>query len=226
MRHRECFGLSLCISGQITYHMNGKSFVSTRDCAVLLPQGASYCLVGEKDGLFPLVNFHCEGLACNEIAVIPLENPQSCITCFENLKKHLIEDQPHFEAFSWFYKLLQNISFKHTPKTSFATRAMKYIEKNLSYSDLTNASIADFLGISEVYLRKQFSSLFNTSPKQYIIDMRIQKAKQLLTDTPCSVTDIAEQCGFSSLYHFCRVFKKRTGITPTQYAQENRVYKI
>ena len=49
----------------------------------------------------------------------------------------------------------------------------------------------------------------------------IEKAKQLLIARSCNVEDVAEQCGFSSVYHFCRTFKTRTGMTPTQYSRAN-----
>ncbi len=41
-----------------------------------------------------------------------------------------------------------------------------------------------------------------------------------------TVTAIAQECGFSSVYHFCRCFKQSTGKTPTQYALENKIYQI
>ena len=35
-----------------------------------------------------------------------------------------------------------------------------------------------------------------------------------------------EECGFSSVYHFCRAFKNKTGMTPTEYANLNKIYQI
>ncbi len=51
-------------------------------------------------------------------------------------------------------------------------------------------------------------------------------AKQLLTDAFLTVTAVAEACGFCSVYHFCRVFKERAGMTPTQYARHNKASRI
>ena len=59
----------------------------------------------------------------------------------------------------------------------------------------------------------------------YIVK-QLPQAKQMLVDTPFTVTAIAEECGFSSVYHFCRAFRQRTGKTPTQYAAENRTYQL
>ena len=222
MIDRPTFGLSLCVDGQIIYTMHGKKFVSTAQTAVILPQGGNYTLYGEKDGIFPLINFRCEGFTCNEIIVIPLANPQSCLHCFEALKN----GQNQFQTFSSFYHLLDEITSRKSTQKPLLTRAMQYIEQNLPLPTLTNASIAGALDISEVYLRKLFITHLNTTPKQYILDLRIQKAKSLLTDTPLTVTAISENCGFSSIYHFSREFKKKNGITPSQYAENHKIFKM
>ena len=104
------------------------------------------------------------------------------------------------------------------------------LQTNLWEKPIFFANAYDFLakklGISEVYLRKLFSVHYGTSPRQFIIDMRIQKAKSLLTNGTHTITSISEECGFSSLYHFCRTFKDKTGMTPTEYAKNGKIYQI
>ncbi len=226
MTDRENVGLSLCIDGQITYKMNGKKFVSAKDTAVILPQGASYSLLGDKDGLFPVINFECLGLLCNEITIIPLKNPQACINLFDRIKKQYFGEENNFQIFSLFYKLLGEIFANDVANQSALMPAIEFIEQNISCPNLVNQDIADNLKISEVYLRKLFMRHLKTTPKQYILAHRLQEAKRLLTDTTLTVTAIAEKCGFSSVYHFSREFKRKNGITPTQYAQNNKILKI
>ncbi len=48
----------------------------------------------------------------------------------------------------------------------------------------------------------------------------------MLVDTPFTVAAVAEECGFSSLYNFCRTFKNKTGMAPREYANINRIYQI
>ncbi len=226
MVDRPSYGLSLCIDGQITYTKNGKQFVSAKETAVILPKGGNYTLYGDRDGLFPLINFQCEGFTQKDILAIPLTNPQACIHTFEKLKQQAIDSTSHFQTFSLFYKLLEEITSKPQARNPLLTRAAQYIGQNLSSPALTNASIAAALDISEVYLRKLFISHLGTTPKQHILDLRIQKAKSLLTDTPLTVTAISESCGFSSIYHFSREFKKKNGITPSQYAESHKIFKM
>ncbi len=110
MFNRESFGLSFCESGQITYCMNGKQYVSTPNTAVLLPKDASYSLLGDKEGIFYVINFQCENLSSDDILVIPLQNPQFYLHQFSTMKKRESQDGSQLEAFSIFYKMLHGLS--------------------------------------------------------------------------------------------------------------------
>ena len=67
--------------------------------------------------------------------------------------------------------------------------------------------------------RKLFLKNLNTTPKQYISDLKFAKAKQMIKDSTYSISEIARICGFSSIHYFSRVFKEKYGITPTSYAK-------
>ncbi len=225
-QNRRYFGLSLCMSGQITYSMNDKSYISTPQNAVLLPQGASYRLHGDQEGLFPLINFSCTGLRCEDIAIFPLENPSACYQRFKTIQQLFLQGNNRVKIFSVFYDLLDQlfVSDKHIPRV--LTPALEYISEHLQDATLSNDLLAEQMGISEVYLRKKFLSHFQITPKQYILNLRIEKAKMLLLNSAHSVTEISQSCGFSSVYHFCRAFKHRVGLTPTQFSLENKAYQI
>lgn len=226
MTNRQSYGLSLCISGQITYEMNNKTYISNPNNAVLLPQGGTYSLFGDKEGLFPVVNFTCTNFHCDEILIFELEQAQVCIKKFETLKNLFQGGNSSLEIYSCFYDLLGKVFSVNEKKPASLDFAIKYIAKNLQDPDMSNVSIAEKVGISEVYLRKLFLYYCGVTPKQYILEARIYKAKQMLVDTPFTITSIARDCGFSSVYHFCRAFKMRTGITPTQYADQNIIYEL
>ena len=227
MENRQYFGVCFSMSGQITYTMNGKTYISSPGYAVLVPEGASYHRVTDSDGLFPLINFYCSGLEdLNEIVIIPLDDPQDCIKRFKTLQRLFLRNNSRMKIFSAFYELLDLLLSSSEQDSQKMVLVMKYIEEHIQDPNLSNVELAKYLGISEVYLRKQFQAHYHATPKQYILDVRIRKAKQLLIDTPFTVTAIAEECGFSSVYHFCRSFRQRTGKTPTQYAAKNRTYQI
>ncbi|MGX9352041.1 GlxA family transcriptional regulator [Shimia sp. W99] len=75
--------------------------------------------------------------------------------------------------------------------------------------------IAEEIGISTRQLERQFGRHLNCSPKKYLMDLRLQRARNLLVQTDQSVTEVALACGFESPGHFARVYRTKFGITPT-----------
>ena len=59
-------------------------------------------------------------------------------------------------------------------------------------------------------------------PSKYITMLKIQRAKGLIIGDAVSMADLSSSCGFSNIYHFSKVFKDVTGLTPTQFKRENR----
>ena len=226
MHDRNSYGLSFCVSGQLTYTMGDIHVISEPDNAVLLPKGGNYHIHGDKEGVFPVINFQCTDFPQNQLVSIPLSNPKSCLRDCETLRNLLRSDGNRLEIFRIFYGLLSKIDRNPDGQKDPLRTTLRFIDEHLNMPDLGNIAIAQAAHISESYLRKLFIQHYSTTPKQYILDLRIQKAKLLLTDFPVSVTDIAEKCGFSSVYHFCKAFKARTGVSPTQYAERHRRHNI
>ena len=226
MTNRKNYGISFCESGQITYFMNGKQVISAPGKAILLPKGATYSWHGDKDGIFYVINFQCENFPLDEITVIPLQNPQYYLKQYNTLKKSKFSTGAQLECFSIFYKILHSLSCEGDASQDRLASILQYIERRLSDPTLSNEVLAQELNISEVYMRKLFLRQYKRTPKQYILDMRMQLAKQLLVESPFTVSAISEKCGFTNPYHFCRTFKQRTGLSPTQYAAKNKSYEI
>ncbi|GIO59724.1 AraC family transcriptional regulator [Paenibacillus cineris] len=87
-----------------------------------------------------------------------------------------------------------------------------YKEENLKVEHL-----AKHFGYNAKYLTGLFSSIAGISLKQYIMQEKMEAAKFLLTDTNRKITEIANQLGFSNSHSFMKAFKKKTGLTPSEY---------
>ena len=87
-----------------------------------------------------------------------------------------------------------------------------YLERDIKLADL-----ATLLGISQFHFSYQFKRSLGTSPYQYLLQQRVERAKQLLKQTELSIMDIALTCGFSSHSHLSKQFRQLTGMTPTAY---------
>lgn len=216
--NRHGFGLSFCQSGKIVYTMNGKDVISDLNHAVILPQYASYRLYGIETGYFPLVNFNASGIPpINDILCIPISNTEFYMHEFSRLKQSKLFGHSRLEAMHILYGILTALSGETERLHPSLAAAIAYIEENYTDPTLSNIRLARDANISEVYLRKLFSEELSTTPKQYIINIRLKKAKQLLCESTDTIGDIAEQCGFTNSYHFCRTFKAAVNMTPTQY---------
>lgn len=226
IKNRPFFGLSFCAEGQISYTHNGKTFVSDRNHAVILPQGQTYTLHCDKSGTFPVINFKCAAPLCSTIIQIPVRNTDSYITDCEHIKNLFLFERNRLKILSIFYNIFYSLASFNVSGCNILIPAIKYIEKNYCDPNLTNADLAEQCSVSEIYFRKLFSQVYSVSPKQFVIDIRINKAKQLLTDGLFKICAVSEKCGFSNPYHFSRVFRKKTGLTPTEYMKQNKVNKI
>lgn len=95
-----------------------------------------------------------------------------------------------------------------------------YIYSHIHYR-ITIAELADYLKLSESYLSKLFHKEMGVSLSQYILDLKIEKAKNLLQYSDYNIVEIANYLSFSSQSHFIQVFQKKTGLTPHKYRTRN-----
>ena len=73
------------------------------------------------------------------------------------------------------------------------------------------------MAISRTLLFARMKSVFNTSPNNYLLNQRIERAKELLRQPDVYVADVAYRSGFSDPKYFSKCFKKLTGMTPTEF---------
>ena len=97
-------------------------------------------------------------------------------------------------------------------------KAKEIILNNLN-SPPTTQELSLEIGINQCYLKKGFKELFGTTVYDFIQEQRMLKAKLLLSTTAYSISEVADQIGFSSQSNFSSAFKKFTGITPSELQQ-------
>ena len=95
-----------------------------------------------------------------------------------------------------------------------------YMERH--YSDkITIEELAQNVFLNKFYLTHSFKKIEGISPFQFLMNVRIKKAQDLLRTTDFSITEIAMQTGFTSAANFCKQFKSITGISPMQYKRSD-----
>ncbi|NJK67168.1 MAG: helix-turn-helix transcriptional regulator [Leptolyngbyaceae cyanobacterium CSU_1_3] len=95
-------------------------------------------------------------------------------------------------------------------------QVLDYIDTHLN-QDIKLADLAQLLSMSQFHFSHLFKQSIGTAPYQYLLQQRVERAKQLLKQTDQSIVDIAFLCGFNSHSHLSKQFRQLTGITPTAY---------
>ena len=95
--------------------------------------------------------------------------------------------------------------------------ALDYLSRNYSHSDLKISEVAKMTGMSEKHFRRVFYDVYKKKPHEFLKDIRLNNAEQLLLNTSKPVSDIAIRCGFSDVYSFSHCFKRNFGISPIAY---------
>ena len=113
----------------------------------------------------------------------------------------------------------------HDPNVLRVWVIKDFIRANLS-TPLTLADVADHLNMSTRQLNRIYTEQEGTALGTYILDTKIAAAKDALTATERPVTDIAMHIGFPDVNYFCRLFKKKTGRSPSGYRQECRKIRV
>ena len=91
------------------------------------------------------------------------------------------------------------------------------IESNISNEDFTVNDICTALGISRVQLYRKVKAVLGCNVNEYILNVRMQKAKYLLLNEDLSIAEVSYKVGFSSAAYFSTVMKSRLGVTPTEF---------
>ena len=92
-----------------------------------------------------------------------------------------------------------------------------FVDSNMYNSELSLQMVAEQFGYTAAYTSRIFKEYFNKNFLEYVMDGRIRKAKELLELTNLPIKEIAEKTGFGSDITFRRVFKKETGMIPSNY---------
>lgn len=98
-------------------------------------------------------------------------------------------------------------------------QAIAYMQAHLAES-LTLEMITAHIGMSQFHFCRLFKQAMGISPYQYLLQQRIEQAKQLLLQRNLGIADIALEVGFTDQSHFCYQFKRFVGETPKQFLHQ------
>ena len=209
---------------------NGESFVAKQGSIVYIPYGSVYRTIFENTGHQPhnthLLEFN---IKINGEIISVAETPfivagGYSISAAELIKNSVkIYESPLRSSAalkSDIYKILYELGLeeKSTYNKKFLpiSAGIKYMEQN-TLANISIEEIADMCGVSCGCFSSLFKVYSGKSPHKYRLDFKIEMAKQMLKSGYMTVEVISDSLMFESASYFCKIFKKKTGLTPSQY---------
>lgn len=95
-------------------------------------------------------------------------------------------------------------------------RVREYIENNLE-NNVSLTELAEVAGVSLYHFAKAFKQSMGATPHQYVLDRKVDRAKELLRDPNRSVLEASARTGFVDQSHFTKIFRRLVGVTPTEF---------
>lgn len=155
-----------------------------------------------------------EFLVASNIGIQDMLSEQTALGSPFYGKKTIIEIQ------EWFIEIINRIidtlQFHKASSTSPIEQMFNYINNNFN-RDISIEMIAEHVGLSYSHVRKLFKEETGKNIIDYINSLRIEKAKTLLLETQLTVSEIADAVGYTGTQGFLRNFRKKVGLTPTEF---------
>jgi len=225
--HRQNSGVVYLTEGSITYHFDGGDETAQAGSILVFPKGLHYC--GEKNTQsqsFYVIDFETLPDQALEELRLPL------ISKGGKWVGHLFEESAGvwstggltaaMRCKELLYAILSGLTeamARGSKRSELIEEILLYIRRNFVQSDLGVERLGRVFHISASQLRRLFHRELGIQPLQYILNLRMELAQNLLRHECLSVQETAARCGFSSDAYFSRLFKKRTGLSPSAFRQ-------
>ena len=223
-------GLVLFTEGEIEYYFPDKTIVATRGSLMLFPSNIPYCGSAHTQRVaYCVLDF--KTLSENELSAFGapcIVKPEG----FEQLQKDFSDILLAWEkqkinaslmARSFLYATLASITENDQDNVMNRVSGdiLTYIFEHYTDPDLSVLNLCERFYISESQLRRNVLKFTGMTTNEYIISLRLSRAKKELICTQKSIKQIAYECGFSSAYYFSRCFHQHESISPKEYRQNS-----
>lgn len=163
--------------------------------------------------------------ANTQTGIFNLYNSYKLLPIVEQLKGVIDEPCSSTQLSELFLRMYHSCTAKETNNYSSITKAyfdfsVNYIKLNL-HTPLSVAELCQKLGITQPYLYRIFMQQAGCSPKQYIMQRKLEQAKKLLEQTVYSISQIGNTIGFENVLEFSKFFSKHTCLSPTAYRKKH-----
>ncbi len=224
-QNREYDSLSLRIDGQGMFNLDDKTIKVGAGDILYIPKSQEYSQSSASETLIAIHFLNYTFDKANKFETLHIENSAQVNEIFIKMYNIWKEKNRGYrlQCTALLYELLF-LLHKETMDLSIALphnknieKAVSYIHKNFRSETIDVSRLAEMCYFSEQHFRRVFKQFYSVSPKQYIINLKIEYAAQLLQSRLYSVQQVSEKCGFEDVKYFSRIFKKYMKFSPKDY---------
>ncbi|ALS24026.1 MULTISPECIES: helix-turn-helix transcriptional regulator [Paenibacillus] len=149
--------------------------------------------------------------------------PQSIQLMWEFYRLVSSHEHTDLARLRMFYSIFEELSGANIQPSAQDNRTVSWLQKGKEYLEIhyvegiTVERAAEFVGVDRTHYTKQFRKAYGVTPIQYIQQLRMKEAKQLIEQTNYTMTEIAQSVGYPDLFTFSKAFKKMVGVSPKEY---------
>lgn len=228
---RQCNHASLYFiaDGSLKFRLHGKEFAAKQNDVVFLRSSDRAVIFNESSSYSSL---YFIAFSFDETVDLKI-NMCTSASGYQKMFKDILETYlskavlSNLKISHLFLKLIYNLSRdslysrEDYIENSRIYETAEYININY-YKDITIEQLCRISGYSAPHLRRLFIRNYGMSPQNYIINKRMEMAKEMLLEIPeKTVDEIADLIGICSASYFCKMFKQNEGMTPSEYKRKN-----
>ena len=219
VKARPYAALSFRVCGTGAFEIGTKRFITKQGDVLFLPANTPYKV---EYSVSESIVVHFDQCNYSEAENICPGNSSKIDLRFEHLLEVWNKQRSINQAKSIIYDILDKMSNdqKMSISDTAVANCVRYIDAHFCDPKVDIEMVCDVAFISVSSLQRGFAKYFGMSPKQYLIQLRMNRALELLTENELSVKEISFVCGFTDEKYFSRAFKKKYGYPPSQFRKQ------
>ena len=208
--------------GVNTSYVGNNEFVLNAGDVLVIPPNVAHS--GKSENGFKDMYIQVHDLSFNGVCIVH-DYDGSILTLFNMLHKSLLQKEYNYSRIcdAILDAIVQYIR-KYSEKeyyNNFVYEAKNIIYENFSNSQFKISEISSKIGYNTDYFRRCFIREVGETPREYLNELRLTQAKKLLIqETFSSIKNIAFRCGFADSFYFSVFFKKKVGLSPSEYRKK------
>ena len=214
--------LTILVKGELTYWVNGVSHHMTDGDIIYLPEGSlrARSATNQTNDYFSF-NFHLGENVFDENHITGCLSKELwlLLSYLDSVNAGTSADAPDTEITNRILDciLLQiQKNIRDSQLSPLIKKIVKYVSEHYM-EQITLKTVAEVTYFSPSYCENRFKKEMGKSIINYLIDVRISEAKNLISGSALPLAEISDTVGFEDYNYFARIFKKRVGYTPRQY---------